>query len=49
MQSIRLSTITRVTLKVYAGHDNDLGDRQEEAGAQLADARTEAFFTKYLG
>lgn len=43
----------RVTLHDYAGLDHgfaaETGLRRNEAGAQLADARTEAFFKEHLG
>ncbi|WP_309623908.1 dienelactone hydrolase family protein [Novosphingobium sp.] len=42
----------RVTLHDYAGLDHgfaaEMGDRRDEAGAQLADARTEAFLKEHL-
>lgn len=43
----------RVTLHDYAGLDHGFaatsGNRRDEAGAQLADSRTEAFFAEHLG
>jgi carboxymethylenebutenolidase len=43
----------RVTLHDYAGLDHgfaaEMGSRRNEAGAQLADRRTEAFFAEHLG
>ena len=43
----------KVTLHDYAGLDHgfaaEMGDRRDEAGAQLADSRTEAFLTQHLG
>lgn len=42
----------RVTLHDYAGLDHgfaaETGDRRNDAGAELADSRTEAFLTKHL-
>ena len=42
----------RVTLHDYPGLDHgfaaEMGDRRDEAGAQLADSRTAAFFTAHL-
>ena len=42
----------RVTLHDYAGLDHgfaaEMGDRRDEAGAQLADSRTEAFLAEHL-
>ncbi len=42
----------RVTLHDYPGLDHgfaaEMGDRRDEAGAQLADSRTEAFFAEQL-
>ena len=42
----------RVTLHDYPGLDHgfaaEMGDRRDEAGAQLADSRTAAFFTEHL-
>ena len=42
----------RVTLHDYPGLDHgfaaEMGDRRDEAGAQLADRRTEAFFAEHL-
>ncbi|MCB2045285.1 MAG: dienelactone hydrolase family protein [Novosphingobium sp.] len=43
----------RVTLHDYEGLDHGfaaaMGNRRDEAGAQLADGRTEAFFAEHLG
>ncbi len=43
----------RVTLHDYDGLDHgfaaEMGNRRHEAGAQLADSRTQAFFRTYLG
>jgi len=43
----------RVTLYAYVGLDHgfaaEMGDRRDEAGAQLADGRTEAFLAEHLG
>lgn len=43
----------RVTLHDYPGLDHgfasETGDRRDEAGAQLADSRTEAFLAEHLG
>ena len=43
----------RVTLHDYEGLDHgfaaEMGNRRNEAGAQLADSRTEAFFAEHLG
>jgi carboxymethylenebutenolidase len=43
----------KVTLYDYAGLDHgfaaEMGDRRDEAGAQLADSRTAAFFAESLG
>ena len=43
----------RVTLHDYPGLDHgfaaEMGNRRNEAGAQLADSRTEAFFKDHLG
>ena len=43
---------TRVTLHDYPGLDHgfaaEMGDRRNEAGAQLADKRTAAFFSEHL-
>ena len=43
----------KVTLHDYAGLDHgfatEMGDRRDDAGAQLADARTAAFFAEHLG
>jgi carboxymethylenebutenolidase len=43
----------KVTLYDYDGLDHgfatEMGDRRNEAGAQLADTRTAAFFTEHLG
>jgi carboxymethylenebutenolidase len=43
----------RVTLYDYAGLDHgfaaEIGARRDEAGATLADGRTEAFFTEHVG
>lgn len=43
----------KVTLHDYEGLDHgfaaEMGNRRDEAGAQLADSRTEAFFAKHLG
>lgn len=43
----------RVTLHDYPGLDHgfaaEIGARRDEAGAQLADSRTEAFFAEHLG
>ena len=43
----------RVTLHDYDGLDHGfaaaMGNRRDEAGAQLADGRTEAFFAEHLG
>lgn len=43
----------RVTLHDYEGLDHgfaaEMGDRRDEAGASLADGRTEAFFAEHLG
>ncbi|MGH6786007.1 MAG: dienelactone hydrolase family protein [Novosphingobium sp.] len=43
----------RVTLHDYPGLDHgfaaEMGDRRDEAGAQLADGRTAAFFAQHLG
>lgn len=43
----------RVTLYDYPGLDHgfatEMGDRRNEAGAQLADSRTAAFFAEHLG
>jgi carboxymethylenebutenolidase len=43
----------RVTLYDYEGLDHgfaaEIGARRDEAGAQLADSRTEAFFAEHLG
>lgn len=43
----------KVTLYDYQGLDHgfaaEMGNRRDEAGAQLADGRTEAFFAKHLG
>ncbi len=43
----------KVTLHDYAGLDHgfaaEMGDRRDEAGAELADARTMTFFAEYLG
>lgn len=43
----------KVTLYDYPGLDHgfaaEMGDRRDEAGAQLADARTAAFFAEHLG
>lgn len=48
-----LGSHPRITLHDYEGLDHgfaaEMGDRRDEAGAQLADSRTEAFFRKYLG
>ena len=42
----------RVTLHDYQGLDHgfaaEMGERRDEAGAQLADSRTEAFFAEHL-
>lgn len=42
----------KVTLHDYAGLDHgfaaEMGNRRDEAGAQLADSRTEAFFKEHL-
>lgn len=43
----------KVTLHDYPGLDHgfatEMGDRRDDAGAQLADARTAAFFAEHLG
>lgn len=43
----------KVTLHDYPGLDHgfatEMGDRRDDAGATLADARTTAFFTEHLG
>lgn len=43
----------KVVLHDYQGLDHgfaaEMGDRRDEAGAQLADSRTEAFFREHLG
>ena len=43
----------RVTLHDYEGLDHgfatEIGDRRDDAGAELADARTAAFFAEHLG
>ncbi len=43
----------RVTLHDYEGLDHgfatEMGDRRDDAGAQLADSRTAAFFAEHLG
>jgi carboxymethylenebutenolidase len=43
----------KVTLYDYPGLDHgfaaEMGDRRDEAGAQLADSRTAAFFAEHLG
>jgi carboxymethylenebutenolidase len=43
----------KVTLHDYPGLDHgfaaEMGDRRDEAGAQLADSRTAAFFAEHLG
>lgn len=43
----------KVTLHDYEGLDHgfaaEMGERRNEAGAQLADSRTEAFFAEHLG
>lgn len=43
----------RVTLHDYIGLDHgfaaEIGERRDEAGAQLADGRTEAFFAQHVG
>lgn len=43
----------RVTLYDYPGEDHgfaaEMGNRRSEAGAQLADSRTEAFFAEHVG
>lgn len=48
-----LDSHPRVTLHDYPGLDHGFaassGNRRDEAGAQLADGRTEAFFAKHLG
>ncbi|AZI36001.1 putative carboxymethylenebutenolidase [Caenibius tardaugens NBRC 16725] len=48
-----LDTNHHVTLYDYPGLDHgfaaEMGNRRDEAGAQLADSRTEAFFVEQLG
>jgi len=48
-----LDSHPRVTLYDYVGLDHgfatEMGDRRDEAGAQLADGRTEAFLAEHLG
>jgi carboxymethylenebutenolidase len=48
-----LDSHPKVTLHDYAGLDHgfadELGNRRNAAGAQLADERTAAFFTAHLG
>jgi carboxymethylenebutenolidase len=43
----------KVTLHDYEGLDHgfaaEIGERRDEAGAQLADSRTEAFFAEHVG
>ncbi len=48
-----LDAHAKVTLHDYAGLDHgfaaEMGNRRDEAGAALADARTTAFFAEWLG
>jgi carboxymethylenebutenolidase len=48
-----LGSNPRVTLHHYEGLDHgfaaEMGNRRDDAGAQLADGRTQAFFRTYLG
>jgi carboxymethylenebutenolidase len=48
-----LGTHPKVTLHDYQGLDHgfaaEMGNRRNNAGAQLADGRTEAFFAEHLG
>ena len=48
-----LDSHPKVTLHDYAGLDHgfaaEMGNRRNEAGAQLADSRTAAFFAEHLG
>jgi carboxymethylenebutenolidase len=49
----RLDNHPRVTLHDYPGLDHgfaaEMGNRRDEAGARLADSRTEAFLAEHLG
>ena len=44
---------SRVTIHDYPGEDHgfaaEMGNRRSEAGANLADSRTEAFFAEHIG